>query len=1050
MKILQSISIPILSFSILYGGVTGKISGKIQDENSEEPLIGANVLVIGTTLGAATDVDGFYHILNIPPGYYDLRIDMIGYAQKVIKDVRVEIDLTSQINAKMTVEALSAEMIVVQAEQKLVKTDVASSQKSISSEQISEMPVTSVSEVIGLSAGVSGFSVRGGNFNETQFMVDGLVLNDERTSEPTTGIPLSAVQDISLQTGGFGAEYRNARSGVINVVTKEGSKNSYSGSISFRRSPATQKHFGLSPYDPKSFWFKPFLDDEVAWTGTNNGSWDEYTQRQYPSFDGWNKISQQTMADDNPRNDLTPAGAQKLFTWEHRLNGAIKSPDVNFDIGFGGPVPFISSKLGDLRFFASALQEEDMYLYEVSRPGIKKRSFLIKITSDTKNNSKLNYTYLRGRLEGTTLSRGGETAIMNDVGDLASQVNIAGFTMPWRIFTNEYWSPTKVNNGTHALKYTRQPNDNSFFELLLKIDSKDYNTNHGSLRDTTTLFPIFGSGENSFYANEAPIGFFGGPVFSIEGRLAFGGAISTSRDFSKVKSYSLKADYVKQMNKNNQIKTGTEIVVTDLDLKFGSQNEFLPSGNYWSKSKIRPMRLSMYGQNKMEYDGFVATIGANLDIINPNEEWYDLNDYDDDFYSSNYTDETEGTIKKKRLSSQIKLSPRLSISHPITESSKLYFNYGHYQQMPISQDLYRVQRGSSQEILTIGDPSLPMAKTISYEVGFDQSFFESYLVHLAAYYKDISDQQNYTRYISANSKVNYSRLTSNSYEDIRGFEIELSKMKGKWVTGFLNYEYRVNTAGYFGLRRYYENPGDQRNYELNNEKQSKPRPIPTIKSVIDFHTPTDFGPSIKGHSPFGSWHMNIVSRWSAGSWFTYNPNNIPGIEYNVQYVNNYNIDLKFSKIFSAGRIRVKFYADIYNALNSKFFSGFGFEDGFDYNYYMQSLHLPEKIAKELGYNYFPGDDKPGDFRKSGTDFVPMEWISDINFLTNPNERPIYYDNRTGDFYQWTASSGWENVDKSYYESVLKNKQYIDMPNQSYYVFLNPRDIFFGLNISYDF
>ena len=206
MKILKSISIPILSFSILYGGVTGKISGKIQDENSEEPLIGANVLVIGTTLGAATDVDGFYHILNIPPGYYDLRIDMIGYAQKVIKDVRVEIDLTSQINAKMTVEALSAEMIVVQAEQKLVKTDVASSQKSISSEQISEMPVTSVSEVIGLSAGVSGFSVRGGNFNETQFMVDGLVLNDERTSEPTTGIPLSAVQDISLQTGGFGAE----------------------------------------------------------------------------------------------------------------------------------------------------------------------------------------------------------------------------------------------------------------------------------------------------------------------------------------------------------------------------------------------------------------------------------------------------------------------------------------------------------------------------------------------------------------------------------------------------------------------------------------------------------------------------------------------------------------------------------------------------------------------------------------------------------------------------------------------------------------------------
>ena len=94
-------------------------------------------------------------------------------------------------------------MITVAANQKLVKVDVASSQKSISSEKISEMPVSSVTEVVGLSAGVSGLSVRGGGYNETQFMVDGLVLNDERTSEPTTGIPLSSIQDISLQTGGF-------------------------------------------------------------------------------------------------------------------------------------------------------------------------------------------------------------------------------------------------------------------------------------------------------------------------------------------------------------------------------------------------------------------------------------------------------------------------------------------------------------------------------------------------------------------------------------------------------------------------------------------------------------------------------------------------------------------------------------------------------------------------------------------------------------------------------------------------------------------------------
>ena len=337
-------------FSFVLGGVTGKISGRITSSDSGEPLIGANVILKGTSLGSATDIDGYYNILNVRPGYYDLQINMIGYAEKSITDVRVEIDLTAFIDVAMTVEALSSEVIVVQANQRLVKTDVASSQKSISSDQISEMPVSSVSDVVGLSAGVSGLSVRGGSLNETQFMVDGLVLNDERTSEPTTGIPLSSVQDISLQTGGFGAEYSNARSGIINVVTREGSKDNYTGTISFRRSPAAQKHFGASPYDPESFWLKPYLDDDVAWTGTNNGAWDEYQQRQYPSFDGWNSISQQTLVDSDPNNDLSPAGAQKLFTWEHRLNGAIKDPDINLDAGFGGPVPTYHQNLATFVF----------------------------------------------------------------------------------------------------------------------------------------------------------------------------------------------------------------------------------------------------------------------------------------------------------------------------------------------------------------------------------------------------------------------------------------------------------------------------------------------------------------------------------------------------------------------------------------------------------------------------------------------------------------------------------------------------------------------------
>ena len=112
--------------------------------------------------------------------------------------------------------------------------------------------------------------------------------------------------------------------------------------------------------------------------------------------------------------------------------------------------------------------------------------------------------------------------------------------------------------------------------------------------------------------------------------------------------------------------------------------------------------------------------------------------------------------------------------------------------------------------------------------------------------------------------------------------------------------------------------------------------------------------------------------------------------------------------------------------------------------------MPNDIASELGYNYFVGNDKPGDVRKDGTEFVPMEWVSDVTFIGNPSERPIYYDNTTDQFLQWTTSGGWKEVNKSYYDQVIQDKQYIDMPNQPFYVFLNPRDTFIGLNISYDF
>lgn len=80
----------------------------------------------------------------------------------------------------------------------------------------------------------------------------------------------------------------------------------------------------------------------------------------------------------------------------------------------------------------------------------------------------------------------------------------------------------------------------------------------------------------------------------------------------------------------------------------------------------------------------------------------------------------------------------------------------------------------------------------------------------------------------------------------------------------------------------------------------------------------------------------------------------------------------------------------------------------------------------------------------------MEWVSNVENISNPSDRSIYYDDATETYMRWTEEGEWAEVDKSYYDKVIENKAYIDMPNQTYYVFLLPRDIFFGLSLSYKF
>ena len=200
-------------------------------------MIGANVLINETDLGAATDADGSYYILQVPPGKYLVRFTMIGYQDLLMKDVRIQVDLTTTINAELSESVIGMNEIVVQAERPMIQTDVTYSQANISSEEVEMLPVEEFEDVIALQAGVVNANgeihVRGGRGGEIAYMVDGITVTDPFNSGISVEIENNAIQELQFISGTFNAEYGQAMSGIVNIVTKDGSYSKYLGSVSY-------------------------------------------------------------------------------------------------------------------------------------------------------------------------------------------------------------------------------------------------------------------------------------------------------------------------------------------------------------------------------------------------------------------------------------------------------------------------------------------------------------------------------------------------------------------------------------------------------------------------------------------------------------------------------------------------------------------------------------------------------------------------------------------------------------------------------------------------
>ncbi len=228
----------VLLIVILVGGAaglraqtTGKVAGTVTDQETGDPLPGVNILLEGTSLGAASDEDGHYYILNVPPGTYTLRAQMIGYEIVRVTDVRVSVNLTSNIPVSLKQTAIAGEEVVVEAEVSSKKKSQTSSVRNVSSEQIESLPVESVESIIEMQAGVVDGHFRGGRDTEVTYLIDGIQVDDAFGGNVSAvNIETESVEDLEVITGTFNAEYGRAMSGVVNQVTKSGS-GTFHGSV---------------------------------------------------------------------------------------------------------------------------------------------------------------------------------------------------------------------------------------------------------------------------------------------------------------------------------------------------------------------------------------------------------------------------------------------------------------------------------------------------------------------------------------------------------------------------------------------------------------------------------------------------------------------------------------------------------------------------------------------------------------------------------------------------------------------------------------------------
>jgi len=849
-------------------GVTGKIAGKILDSETKQVLPGVNVVLEGTTMGAASDVNGFYVILNVPVGRYDVKATMMGYNTVVVKNVRVSIDLTTEVNMELSPMVLEATTeVTIVAERSLIQKDEVSTRHFVSSDEIGMQPVDSFEEIAQNQAGVIGSHFRGGRDGQVLVLVDGIPVRDPAGTYSddvvnfagfTSDIPEYGIQELEVSLGGFSAEYGNVQSGVLNLAMKEGAQK-YSGVVR-----VTSNDFGgLGLNEVASLNSQHLFGDSLGAATINGQPNSNYWEKKIRLI---KKIYELNLTGPEPLTTylLPQLGLKLPGSASFSLSAEITDKDrgfylnqQSFDQSYQGKLTYKISPNHKLVLGGVRSQNEwDQFYFPAAKFGP---------APDYPVNEFFDYSNLDGDTLNHYIYVHNSASYRNQQGQFIPQSGITADSSVYNYVRHYYvagmqeylWDRLQKSNIGY-LVWTHTLSPTTFYEVRLNSFYTNY---HYSTRD---IDDRDGDGDTSEDLVWDPDLAGPHPIYREreDNYWWVRGDDPGYRDQSSW-TYSIKTDLVSQLTNNHLLKGGFEFYLhrTQVENISWTLGYGIFRKDIWDKKTVD---FGAYIQDKLEFSGIIALFGLRFDLFDPTGFG------DDIFYPGNYNYPYTEVDKEgfpiftnpEKAEMKYQLSPRLGISHPITDRDVLHFTYGHYFQRP---DNYFLFRNYQIQSLTkvgnyVGNPDLKPEKTVAYEIGIEHLFTNDIKGTVTGYYKDVTNLMNWQKFVGRsiqNAELNV--YTNADYGNVKGLEFTFSKRPKKFWGASVNYTFSVakgRSSDYSGGSGSFT---DVKRMNILDYDQTH-----TVNASVTLRTPEDFGFKVANFNPLSNWISNFQFVYGSG------------------------------------------------------------------------------------------------------------------------------------------------------------------------------------------